>query len=60
MSAARNPSIPTGEAELHHCPGEYKTVCRSVLIMARQPVPEDENLTQPDPAEEPKPSKNLA
>ena len=37
-----------------------KRSVEAVLIMARQPVPEDESLTQPDPAEEPKPSKNLA
>ena len=37
-----------------------KRSVEAVLIMVRQPVPEDENVTQPDPAEEPKPSKNLA
>jgi ParB family chromosome partitioning protein len=37
-----------------------KRSVETVLIIARQPGPEDENVTQPDPAEEPKPSKNLA
>jgi len=37
-----------------------KRSVEDVLIMARQPGPEDENVTQPDLAEEPKPGKKLA
>ena len=37
-----------------------KRSVEAVLLMAKQPGPEDENATQTEPAEEPKPSKKLA
>ena len=37
-----------------------KQTTEAALALAMQPAPEDENVTQADPAEEPKPSKKLA